>query len=237
LVGWRDMLDEKLDHVAHDGRKTAIARMGSALGFCVLLSLNFNVLIGLAWTAAVIACEGATWLSSTPSQTGRALTRQQRACWAAVALLQTSAWSAPSILFWLSHRPALEIMAVALLALQLLQASTFAFQSRLALALLGGPPALCLVILPVFFCRYSGIEQITLSLGLSMAVLYAVNAARANFATMAALESSELRLREQTRAAVAANQAKSSFLAMMSHELRTPMSGVLGWRTRSRPPI
>jgi len=35
-------------------------------------------------------------------------------------------------------------------------------------------------------------------------------------------------LRQQTELALAANQAKSAFLAMMSHELRTPMNGVLG---------
>jgi signal transduction histidine kinase len=35
-------------------------------------------------------------------------------------------------------------------------------------------------------------------------------------------------LREQTELALAANKAKSAFLAMMSHELRTPMNGVLG---------
>ncbi len=35
-------------------------------------------------------------------------------------------------------------------------------------------------------------------------------------------------LREQTELALAANEAKSRFLAMMSHELRTPMNGVLG---------
>jgi hypothetical protein len=35
-------------------------------------------------------------------------------------------------------------------------------------------------------------------------------------------------LRQQEQAAVAANQAKSAFLAMMSHEIRTPMNAVIG---------
>jgi signal transduction histidine kinase/CheY-like chemotaxis protein len=42
------------------------------------------------------------------------------------------------------------------------------------------------------------------------------------------VEERTAQLREQTELALAANQAKSAFLAMMSHELRTPMNGVLG---------
>jgi signal transduction histidine kinase/ligand-binding sensor domain-containing protein/AmiR/NasT family two-component response regulator len=42
------------------------------------------------------------------------------------------------------------------------------------------------------------------------------------------VEDRTARLSEQTTLALAANAAKSKFLAMMSHELRTPMNGVLG---------
>ena len=41
-------------------------------------------------------------------------------------------------------------------------------------------------------------------------------------------KAADLALRELSRAAQAANQAKSDFLANMSHELRTPMNGVIG---------
>ena len=47
-----------------------------------------------------------------------------------------------------------------------------------------------------------------------------------NEARQAGKEAEKLRLQEQ--AAVAANQAKSAFLAMMSHEIRTPMNAVIG---------
>jgi signal transduction histidine kinase/DNA-binding NarL/FixJ family response regulator len=222
------MFDDKLDVVALDGRRTVIARMTSAVGMAVLLGLNLGVVTAVIWLAAVVACESVTWLAANPQARGHAPTKGQRLFYAGAALVQTAAWSALCVLFWFTHQPALEIVAVAVLALQLLQASTFGFHSPLALLILGGPPALCQLILPTLFGDYSGVQQITLSVGMGLTVLYAVNAARANFATMAALERSEARLKEQTQAAIAANQAKSSFLAMMSHELRTPMSGVLG---------
>ena len=41
-------------------------------------------------------------------------------------------------------------------------------------------------------------------------------------------KAADLALRKLTRAAEAANQAKSDFLANMSHEIRTPMNGVIG---------
>jgi two-component system, sensor histidine kinase len=42
------------------------------------------------------------------------------------------------------------------------------------------------------------------------------------------LEQTNLKLHASNKAAQAANQAKSAFLASMSHELRTPMNGVIG---------
>ncbi|MCP4542639.1 MAG: response regulator, partial [Chloroflexi bacterium] len=42
------------------------------------------------------------------------------------------------------------------------------------------------------------------------------------------VEERTAKLREESRAAQAANRAKSAFLATMSHEIRTPMNGVIG---------
>ncbi len=38
-----------------------------------------------------------------------------------------------------------------------------------------------------------------------------------------------LPLKNRGKGEVAANKAKSDFLAAMSHEIRTPMNGILGW--------
>ena len=59
------------------------------------------------------------------------------------------------------------------------------------------------------------------------ALLTELTAEKARAESEKALAETEL-LRERERAATAANQAKSSFLAMMSHEIRTPMNSVLG---------
>jgi signal transduction histidine kinase/AmiR/NasT family two-component response regulator len=228
MAGWLDTFDEKFDLVALEGRRTAGARVVTALGMSVLLSLNLGILVGAIWVIAAVGCEGCTWLVGAPQARGQTLTTRRRLLFVGSGWVQTTVWSTLAVLYWQTHQPALEIVAVAVLALQLLHASTFGFHTRATLLMMGAPPALCLLILPVLFGQYSGIPQITLGVGMSMTVIYAVNAARENFVTMASLESSELRLKEQTTAAVAANQAKSSFLAMMSHELRTPMNGVLG---------
>lgn len=45
---------------------------------------------------------------------------------------------------------------------------------------------------------------------------------------ISARKAADLALRELTRAAEAANQAKSDFVANMGHEIRTPMNGVIG---------
>jgi two-component system, sensor histidine kinase len=222
------MLVEKLDLVALESRRTTGARLVSAVGMFVLLWLNLGILIGAIWVIAAFACESCTWLAGNPQALGQAPTTRQRLAFVVSGFAQTSVWSALAVLYWQTHQPALEIVAVAVLALQLLHASAFGFHTRVALVMMGGPPALWLFVLPILFCQYTGIQQITLGIGMGLTVIYAVNAARENFITMAALSRSELQLKEQTAAAVAANQAKSSFLAMMSHELRTPMNGVLG---------
>jgi signal transduction histidine kinase len=228
MTGWRGMLDEKLDLVALESRRTAVARVLSALGMFALLSLNLGIPIGTIWVIAALTCEGCTWSAAAPQARGQIPARWQRLFYAGSGLAQTIVWSALAVLYWQTSKPALEIVAVTVLAVQLLHASTFGFHSRLALFMMGGPPALCQFMLPLLFSRYAGVQQLTLGLGMSIPVIYAVNAARENFITMAALESSKLQLKVQISVAVAANQAKTAFLAMMSHELRTPMNGVLG---------
>jgi two-component system, sensor histidine kinase len=63
-------------------------------------------------------------------------------------------------------------------------------------------------------------------LGLFAALFWAARAQLAD--AWSALSRAKVEAQERERAADAANQAKSQFLATMSHEIRTPLNGVLG---------
>ncbi|MDR3512332.1 MAG: ATP-binding protein [Caulobacteraceae bacterium] len=228
MTGWLALFDESLDTAALEERRTVVARVLTASVAVAFLALNVGVIVGAAWFGAVLACEAALWLSAEPLSPPQQPRLAFRMVYAVCELAQTVAWTASAVLYWSTGRPALQIVAVAILAGQLLHAQSFAFQSRLALILGGVPPTLCLIVLPTFFGGFGGLAQFTVALSLVVAVLYAINAARENLATTRALRKAQEDARAQTERALAANAAKSSFLAMMSHELRTPMNGVLG---------
>ena len=155
-------------------------------------------------------------------------TLNERLVFGASALFHAIVWASLPVLYWISGRLGLQILAIAVLAASLVHTVSFAFQSRTAMFLIGGPAAICIVLLPACLGGFHGLELATVAISMLTVLLYVVNAARQNLEVLAALQRTELSLREQTAAAVAANQAKSAFLAMMSHELRTPMNGVLG---------
>ena len=169
-----------------------------------------------------------TWFAIRPLIGAGETTLGQRLVFSASAIVHTIIWALLPVLYWLSGRWGLQIVAIAVLASSLVHTVSFAFQSRIAMVLIGGPAAVCILLLPIFLGGFHGFELATVAISMLSVLLYVVNAARQNLETLAALQRTEASLREQTEAAVAANQAKSAFLAMMSHELRTPMNGVLG---------
>jgi signal transduction histidine kinase/CheY-like chemotaxis protein len=136
-------------------------------------------------------------------------------------LLGSLTWSALAVRCWISGLEPLRITAMMVLAGLLIHAQGFSFRTPAALAAMGGPPAILMVLLPALFGGYSGVGLVILTVGVAMLLVYVAATARVNAGTAA-------RLAEAERSAVAANDAKSAFLSMVTHELRTPLNGVLG---------
>jgi signal transduction histidine kinase/ActR/RegA family two-component response regulator len=125
------------------------------------------------------------------------------------------------VVYWSAGTEPLRLAAMAVLAGQMIHAQCFAFRSKLALAVLGGIPAVLLLGFTILGGGFRGVPLVTVGVTATLAVVYVFTSAMVNLKSAQALEAAQ-------REAVDANHAKSAFLAMMSHELRTPMNGVLG---------
>jgi len=217
----RSLLDERLEIVAVSAMEVFAARMLGGLGAAALAAYVFDPRFGAAWYAAFLLSELGVRLTTSPIREGRHMGLRRRAAYVGCMLFASVTWSALALRCWFTDDEAFRLAAMAVLAGLMIHAQGFSSRSPIALATMGTIPATLWFALPVFFGGYSGPALVTLSVGLGLLLMYVGVSARANMQTSQALTEAE-------RAAVAANEAKSAFLAMMSHELRTPLNGVLG---------
>jgi signal transduction histidine kinase/ActR/RegA family two-component response regulator len=218
---WRRLLDEQLDLVAAESRRTLVARLVLAVLTASLIGLNRDATMAAIWLAAMVAGEVWTWPASAAPAAGRPNSTLQRISYVGAMLQGSAVWSSAAVIYWNAGSEPLRLAAMAVLAGQMIHAQCFAFRSRLALAVLGGIPAALLLGFTILGGGFHGVPLVTVSVTASLAVVYVFTSAMVNLKSAQALEVAQ-------REAVDANHAKSAFLAMMSHELRTPMSGVLG---------
>jgi signal transduction histidine kinase len=217
----RSLLDERLEIVAVSAVEVFAARMLGGLGSAALAAYVFDPLFGVLWYAAFLVGEIGVRFTTAPVRQGRHMSLRRRAAYVGCMIVASGTWSALALRCWSTGDEAFRLAAMAVLAGLLIHAQGFSSRSPIALAAMSIMPAGLWFGLPVFFGGYSGPALVTLTVGLALLLLYVAVSARANMQTSRALTEAE-------RAAVAANDAKSAFLAMMSHELRTPLNGVLG---------
>ena len=214
-------LDDGMDTVTVTSLPTLGLRLVASL-FCVMLSgFSLGWGVTLPWTAALIVAEVSTWITATPQRRGLRPTQRQRLAYFLAVVWTNLVWWTFVLMLWFPGTPGLRVAAICLLAAQMAHGQAFAARSKVMLFMICGGPSVLLIVLCSFFAGFRGQEQVFVALGAVMSAAYTLRAGLANRRQSQALEASRAE-------AVAANQAKSSFLALMSHELRTPMTGVLG---------
>lgn len=214
-------LDDSLDGITRRTLPTLGVRLLIGAIAAVALGGLFGWRAGAGWGAADLAAEVATWFASGPQRRGRRQTKAQRLRYVAAILWMNLVWSGLAVILWLSGDAALRLCALGLLACQMLHASLFNAQSNALLAIVGGLPALTLLALSTLAVRGLGPSGWLVGIAAVMVVAYSAQAAWVSRRNGRALEASRA-------AALAADRAKSEFLALVSHEVRTPMTGVMG---------
>jgi signal transduction histidine kinase len=214
-------LDDGMDTVTVTSLPTLGLRLlGSA--FCVVMAgVNLGWAVTLPWTAAMVIAEVSTWITATPQRQGRRPTANQRLSYFLAVAWTNLVWWTYVLMLWFLGEPAMRLAAILLLIAQMAHGQSFASRSKPMFIMMGGGPAVLLVVLCGFFAGFRGVEQVFVAVGAVISAAYSLRATLANRRQAELLEASRAE-------AIAANQAKTSFLALMSHELRTPMTGVLG---------
>jgi signal transduction histidine kinase/ActR/RegA family two-component response regulator len=214
------LFDDRFEEVSRVTARGFGARVASAVLTSVLMALAVSPAVAAGWATVFVCLEVWNFLVMRPFAE-RPGTPAERLHLGFVAIGAVCVWTAMAVIYWLTGSPVLQFVSVCVLMTILLSAQTQSARSLPMLVIVTVPPVLALSILSIFFSGFQGLGLLMVCLSLVMLVAHLVTGATMHRQAAANLE----RLQHE---AVAANQAKSAFLAMMSHEIRTPMNGVLG---------
>jgi signal transduction histidine kinase/CheY-like chemotaxis protein len=220
--------DEGFDGVARSARKLAPSRWAVGVLYTVLAGMTLGVMTAVIWGAAFVVAETLNWLATSAYRPGGTPTQRSRLGYLGAVLAVNAVWLGLAFAYWFSSSPGAEFLALLIWSALLLNAISHAFRSPFALLALSLPSAIAILAAALLFPRFEGPQLLAAALGAVIYVSYAAISGHRSVLAARELAAARVELEAQTRAAEAANQAKSAFLAMMSHELRTPMNGVLG---------
>lgn len=216
--GW---LNDGVNDLRRRGLPMLLARLSvAAVGVTVLVHA-MGPIVAAAWAAALASAETWHWLCCFPRRTPRPLPRRGLIGYVGSTVWMTVVWTALALLLWRPGAHALQLAVFCLLAGQMAHAQAFSARSRLMLLLVGAMPAAMLLALCLMASDLTPPERLIVTVSALVMVAYFLRASQATRRQSEALKASRAE-------AVAANEAKTAFLALMSHELRTPMTGVLG---------
>jgi two-component system, sensor histidine kinase len=228
LVVWDRKLSEDFDTLASGARRSLVPRVAAATVCGLVFGLNLGVTAAGLWLGAMAISEAWVWNSNCLRPDAPVVAPRLRASRLGAMVLSGIVWSVMAAAYWFSGQASLRTFAIMLIATLLTLAQSNSYKSILGAMALGVAPVVTLLLLPTLFGGFSGRALFTIIFGVLLMLVYFLHDTRLNRANAAMLRRAQQDLIAQREAAVAANQAKTSFLAMMSHELRTPMNGVLG---------
>ena len=196
--------------------------------YSLLVAATASRAAAAIWAGCFIMAELWSWLATNPHAAGRPLTRADRVSYLGSALATNLVWVGLGLVYWMQDFAGASYFALLLWSALLFNGMSHSYRSPLASLVFGGPSALCILLAPFLLPRFEGAQQAFVLIGVVIYVGYAILSAERGMRASNEYAAAQRDLEAQTRAAEAASQAKSAFLAMMSHELRTPMNGVLG---------
>lgn len=216
--------DPGLDVVALDVRRSQIARSFSLMLTAAVSVFNIGPLASLAWLSASMLCQGLTHWSSGRALADGSVSLGKRMAFAGAMLLETAIWDVIAVLYWKPGNLAFCILAICVIAGQLIHAQAFVARSKLALLACSVPPALTLIVLPTWFSGFHGAAQMTAFLATTMVVYYSWVSASAHNAISSALEQQQ----QYARGVIEAIDSRIGIIDAEGHFVHTNRA----WRER-----
>lgn len=211
---------DRIDFIAMESRGARLPRLIMAVVVALLCGSSLGWPQMMGWLVAGVLNESYGALASRGYLKGRSDGRQ-RAFYLSAVLSGSILWTVLLIMLWTKGRDDLRLVAMCLIAGQLVHAESVSFRSRVIFAIDAGAPALTFLALLALRSDLEGQALVMALAGAAAMLVYVLVGARANARRVQALEAAQ-------RQALQASAAKTRFIATVSHELRTPLNGVLG---------